>query len=72
MASDQLAAWKGHPVHFAILSLSFCCYYLTIKWMFIPNQQQMRGCVLGTVATDALVWKHLGISIHSVDRIFII
>ena len=31
----------------------------------------MYECVLNTVATDALVLKHKGISIHSADQIFI-
>ena len=33
---------------------------------------EMYWCVLSTVAADALVLKHQGISIHSADYIFII
>ena len=32
----------------------------------------MNGCILSTVATDALVLKHQAISIHSADEIFIV
>ena len=39
--------------------------FLTHKW------QEMHGCPLSTVATDALVLKHQAISIHSIDWIFI-
>ena len=31
------------------------------------KQMKMHGCVLSTVATDALVLKHQAISIHIVD-----
>ena len=33
------------------------------------QQLEMRGCVLSSVATDALVLKHQGISFHSIDLI---
>ena len=32
----------------------------------------MHGCLLSTVATDALVLKHQTISIHSADKTFIV
>ena len=32
----------------------------------------MHGCVLSTVATDALVLKHQAISIHSAEKISIV
>ena len=31
----------------------------------------MHGCIISTVATDALVLKHQSISIHSADQISI-
>ena len=31
------------------------------------KQLEMLECIISTVATDALVLKHQGISIHSVD-----
>ena len=40
--------------------------FLTHKHM------EMHGCILSTVATDALVLKHQAISIHSAEYIFIL
>ena len=40
--------------------------YLTLK------HREMHGCVVSTVATDALVLKHQAISIHNADLTFII
>ena len=39
---------------------------LTHKWL------EMHGCILSTVATDALVLKQLAISIHSADLMSIV
>ena len=36
------------------------------------KQLEMHGCILSTLATDALVLKHQAISIHSADKIFIV
>ena len=36
-------------------------YILTIK------HREMHGCVVSTVATDALVVKHQALSIHNAD-----
>ena len=33
---------------------------------------EMQGCILSTVATDALVLKHQAIGIHTADKIFIV
>ena len=38
--------------------------YLTLK------HYEMHGCIVSTVATDALVLKHQAISILSTDQIF--
>ena len=35
------------------------------------KQLERHVCIFSTVATNALVLKHQGISIHSVDEIFI-
>ena len=32
-----------------------------------PKRREMHGCVVSTVANDALVLKHQDISIHNVD-----
>ena len=45
---------------------SVTSYCLTHK------QLEIHRCILSTVATDALVLKHLAISIHSADWIFIV
>ena len=37
-----------------------------------PKQLEMHGCVLNTVATDALVLKHQAISIHSANKMSIV
>ena len=37
------------------------------KNCLIPNHRETHGCVVSTVATDALVLKHQAISIHSAD-----
>ena len=36
------------------------------------KQLETQGCILSTVATDALVLKHQAIIIHSADSIFIV
>ena len=41
-------------------------YGLTHRWL------KTNGCVLNTVATDALVLKHQAISIHSANQILIV
>ena len=32
-----------------------------------PKHRETHGCIVSTVATDALVLKHQAISIHNVD-----
>ena len=39
------------------------------RWV---KHQEMHGCVVSIVATDALVLKHQAISIHNADHIFIV
>ena len=36
-------------------------------YVLTHRQQEMHRCILSTVATDALVSKHQGISTHSAD-----
>ena len=36
------------------------------------NQRETHGCVVSTVATDALLLKHQAISIHNADLTFIV
>ena len=40
--------------------------------MLIHKQIEIYGCILSTVATDALVLKHQVGSIHSTDWTFIV
>ena len=42
------------------------------EFFLTPKQLGMHGCVLNTVATDALVLKHQAISIHSADKMSIV
>ena len=42
------------------------------KTNLTPKQLEMHECILGTLATDALVLKHQAISSHSADNISII
>ena len=37
-----------------------------------PKHRETHGCVVSTVATDALVLKHQAISIHNADKTLII
>ena len=32
-----------------------------------PKHREMHGCIVSTVATDAMVLKHQAISIHNAD-----
>ena len=55
------------------------CFFIQISFKFVLNclidnesalshkQMETLGCILGTVATDALVLKHQAFSIHSAD-----
>ena len=36
------------------------------------KHRETHGCVVSTVATDALVLKHQAISIHNADKTFIV
>ena len=45
----------------SILDMSLKSTYLTLK------HREKHGCVVSTVATDALVLKHQAISIHNAD-----
>ena len=40
---------------------------IIMMWLFTYKPLEMYGCVLSTVATDALVPKHQAISTHSAD-----
>ena len=46
-------------------------YKQTFRWL-TQKQLETHGCILITVATDALVIKHQAIGIHSADWIFIV
>ena len=47
-------------------------YYLCNQIAILTHKQlETHGCLLSTVATDALVLKHQGISSHSADLILI-
>ena len=50
----KLPSAKGHQ------------FYLGLN-VLIHKKLEMHGCIISTVATDALVPKHQGISIHSAD-----
>ena len=41
--------------------------WLVINVTLTPKHQEMHGCVISTVTTDALVLKHQAISIHNAD-----
>ena len=36
------------------------------------KRRETHGCIVSTVATDALVLKHQAISIHNADKTFIV
>ena len=53
----------------------FTLIYNKIIWdpnVVTHKQQEKHGCILNTVATDALVIKHQAISTHSTDWIFVV
>ena len=43
-----------------------------IQCWLTPKHQETHGCIVITVATDALVLKHQAISIHNADKTFIV
>ena len=49
-----------------MLEISFKIIDLILK------HQETHGCIVSTVATDALVLKHQAISIHNADFTFIV
>ena len=46
---------------------SFVVLCLVLDIFLTPKHQETHGCVVSTVATDALVLKHQAISIHNAD-----
>ena len=54
-----------------ILSVYFIDIYtnadLSLDWQLTLKHRETHGCVVSTVATDALVLKHQAISIHNTD-----
>ena len=46
--------------------------HIYVTLVLTLKQLETRGCVINTVATDALVLKHQVIGIQSVDKIFIV
>ena len=48
---------------------SILCRPDCVNWL---KQIETHGCETSTVATDALVLKHQGISTHSTDQLLII
>ena len=65
--------------HIWISQQKACLIYIKYKIFFSEKKhsviilsltlkhQEMHGCVVSTVATDALVLKHQAISIHNAD-----
>ena len=59
----------------AILQTTFLDAFSWMKmyeFHLTPKHWETHGCVVSTVATDALVLKHQAISIHNADQIFIV
>ena len=58
-------------MHFLISNDAYkflCCAVLQVYMVSLtPKHREMHGCVVSTVATDALVLKHQAISIHNAD-----
>ena len=55
-----------------VIRVFTCKYHYIFYHVLIHKQLEMHGCVLSTVATDALVLKHQAISIHIADEILIL
>ena len=65
----------GHQqAHCFLQSLvHFLQYLFGYQWLWLTHKQlEMHGCVLSTVATDALVLNHQAISTQSADSIVIV
>ena len=66
--SEQGPPGKIYPS--SILSLCWshsACFDNSAYKGLTHKQLKMHGCIISTVATDALVLKHQAISIHSAD-----
>ena len=47
--------------------LNLFCHMLLHHIVLTLKHQETHGCIVGTVATDALVLKHQAISIHNAE-----
>ena len=57
-------------IHFLYLFHDLCMKHTEMKMYFnrlTLKHRETHGCVISTVATDALVLKHQAISIHNAD-----
>ena len=71
---DLKLCWLSHT---AILELegdkvAACGSTVVTLSRLTPKHRETHGCVVSTVATDALVLKHQVISIHNADYTFIV
>ena len=57
---------------FIINNMGDLCYILFIWMSLTLKHRETNGCVVSTMATDALVLKHQVISIHNADCTFIV
>ena len=48
------------------------CWHIFYFETLTLKHRETHGCVVSTVATDALVLKHQAISIHNADKTFIV
>ena len=57
----------GSRIHTSIALWSLQLYIMALAKYLTHKHRDTHGCVVSTVAIDALVLKHQAISIHNVD-----
>ena len=68
------ANWQPFYLSLNVLRMYWITNVYTQFYMITLTHKRLEthGCIIITVATDALVLKHQAISIHSVDKTFIV
>ena len=67
VAADGPAPDSGGPSADAMLKTKLGLYFSKIHLALTLKHRETHGCVVSTVANDALVLKHQAISIHNAD-----
>ena len=69
----NIVAWGHQAITWTNVDHVLCCNMVPLGHNELTLEHlEMHGCVVSTVATDALVLKHQAISIHNADLTFIV